>query len=526
MGEYVIAKYIRLSMEDAKNDSLSIESQRLLLDAHIAEMCVPNAVVMEFVDNGHSGTNFERSAVQELLELVRQGKVNCIVVKDLSRFGRNMIETGYYIERVFPLYRIRFIAVSDNHDSAEYEGGVGGMEVAFKFLIHEQYSRDLSMKIKTAKRAKALRGEYVLKNCAFGYKKVDGRLEIDEPAAETVHLIFNMAAEGQSLSKITARLYEEKRPTPSEYKGYAMKKLAKDMSCLWGKAVILDILSDEQYIGTYTAGKTRKVDVGSSKVIDVDKSEWIRIPNHHPAIIGKSVFDAARVKIDRRGEPLRNRKLGTWQRYRNIKSPLQGKVFCGCCEHTMKLSSTKNAAFHCGFTHAASDAVCYRLKMLASDLEPIVLYAIRKQARAILKIAGDSPVYSEQSTEQSAQITEIEAAKCVLYEKYVNREISADEYKAAKAGIDADLERARIVKAVLAKENAKKVSFDGFKQIAAEVVMTKKLTCEITDILIDRVRVYPGGRVEISWKTHDADSVIMNEEGTDDNEVYTVSRKQ
>ena len=207
MGKYVIAKYIRLSIEDAKNDSLSVESQRLLLDAHIAEMCVPDSEVLEFVDNGHSGTNFERPAVQELLELVRQGKVNCIAVKDVSRFGRNMIETGYYIERVFPLFRIRFIAVSDNHDSAEHEGDTGGMELAFKFLIHEQYSKDLGLKIKTAKHAKAIRGELIMKNCAFGYKKVENRLEIDEPAAETVRLIFDMAATGSSLADIAARLY-------------------------------------------------------------------------------------------------------------------------------------------------------------------------------------------------------------------------------------------------------------------------------------------------------------------------------
>jgi DNA invertase Pin-like site-specific DNA recombinase len=137
LGRYVIAKYIRLSIEDGKNESLSVESQRLILDKHIAELCIPNAEILEFVDNGHSGTNFERPAVQELLELVRQGKINCIIVKDLSRFGRSMIETGYYIECVFPLFRIRFIAVLDHHDSAEHEGDTGGMDIAFKFLIHE-----------------------------------------------------------------------------------------------------------------------------------------------------------------------------------------------------------------------------------------------------------------------------------------------------------------------------------------------------------------------------------------------------
>ena len=267
LGEYVVAKYIRLSIEDAKNDSMSIENQRLLLDKHIMDLDLPNAKVIEFVDNGHTGTHFDRPAMTELIELVRQGGISCILVKDLSRFGRNMIETAYLIERVFPLFRTRFISVSDAFDSDKHEGGTGGIEIAFKLLLHEYYSRDLSLKVKTAKRARALRGEFVMKNCAFGYKKVNNRLEIDENSAETVRLIFDLYSSGFSLAKVAARLYEDKRPTPSEY-----RRGMDNPACIWGKPVILDIIHDEQYIGTYTAGKTRKVEVGSSKTVQVDKS--------------------------------------------------------------------------------------------------------------------------------------------------------------------------------------------------------------------------------------------------------------
>ena len=509
MGKYVVAKYIRLSMEDTKNDSLSVENQRLLLDAHIAEMCVPDAEVLEFVDNGHSGTNFERPAVQELLELVRQGKVNCIVVKDLSRFGRNMIETGYYIERVFPLFRVRFIAVSDAHDSDDYEGGTGGMEVAFKFLIHEQYSRDLSMKIKTAKRAKALNGEHVVKNCAFGFKKVDGRLEIDEPAAETVRLIFSMAADGRSLAKITARLYADKRPTPSEYKGYSSRKITKEMSCIWGKSVILDILADEQYIGVYTAGKTRKLDVGSSKVVEVDRADWIRIPNHHPAIVEKALFDTARERIDQRGEPLRKRKLGTGERYKDIKSLLQGKVFCGICGHTMKLSSTRNAAFHCDFTRVAPDAECYRLKVVASELEAVVLRQIREQARAVLKSVDDPASQTKPKTDVDGQIARIEEAKLALYEKYVVRAITAEEYQSEKIVLDTDLGHAKNAQAVLIKEAAQKASIANLRQDAEDALKAKKLSKQVLDALVERVSIYPDNRIKIAWNGLAGESTII-----------------
>jgi DNA invertase Pin-like site-specific DNA recombinase len=173
---YTIAKYIRLSIDDAKTESLSIENQRLYLDSYIAGMDENDVTVLEFVDNGYSGTHFERPAIQELLELVRSGSVNCIIVKDFSRFGRNMIEAGYFLQMVFPLFKTRFISVSDNFDSQV--GDAGGLDVAFKLLISECYSKDISVKIKSAKRAKALSGEFVTKNCVFGYKKVGNRRQI------------------------------------------------------------------------------------------------------------------------------------------------------------------------------------------------------------------------------------------------------------------------------------------------------------------------------------------------------------
>lgn len=149
MRKYVIALYIRLSVEDIKTESLSIPNQRLILREKA--MSLPewdNGEVLEFVDNGHTGTNFERPAVQELLTMVQAGSIDCIIVKDLSRFGRNSIETGYFIERVFPLYHTRFISVSDDFDTVNFKGDTGGIDVAFKYLISECYSRDMSMKTK------------------------------------------------------------------------------------------------------------------------------------------------------------------------------------------------------------------------------------------------------------------------------------------------------------------------------------------------------------------------------------------
>ena len=198
MQKYVIALYIRLSIEDYKYDSLSIENQSLVLHEYAASMPEAlNAEVMEFIDNGYSGTNFERPQVQKLIELVRANQIDCIIVKDFSRFGRNSIETGYFIERVFPLFHTRFISISDDFDSSKFKGDTGGMDMAFKYLISEYYSRDMSIKTKSAKYAKMQRGEYQSKICPYGYRKsADGRMEPDPEAAAVVQLIFQLAAEG------------------------------------------------------------------------------------------------------------------------------------------------------------------------------------------------------------------------------------------------------------------------------------------------------------------------------------------
>ena len=206
MQKYVIALYIRLSIEDYKYDSLSIENQSLVLHEYAASMPEAlNAEIMEFIDNGYSGTNFERPQVQKLIELVRANQIDCIIVKDFSRFGRNSIETGYFIERVFPLFHTRFISISDDFDSSKFKGDTGGMDMAFKYLISEYYSRDMSIKTKSAKYAKMQRGEYQSKICPYGYRKsADGRMEPDPEAAAVVQLIFQLAAPPPTATAIAA----------------------------------------------------------------------------------------------------------------------------------------------------------------------------------------------------------------------------------------------------------------------------------------------------------------------------------
>ena len=250
MRKYLIALYIRLSLEDSKTESMSIPNQRLILREKAMSLHEwENAEVMEFVDNGHSGMNFERPAVQELLEMVQAGKVDCIIVKDLSRFGRNSIETGYFIERVFPLYHTRFISVSDHFDTADYKGDTGGIDVAFKYLISECYSRDMSMKTKSAKYAKMRRGEYQSAICPYGYQKsADGRMEPDKEAAEIVSQMFLWAADGNTVAEIVRRLYAQRVPTPAEYRAAKGKPIhdTSRSNGVWSSSAVIHKLNKEK----------------------------------------------------------------------------------------------------------------------------------------------------------------------------------------------------------------------------------------------------------------------------------------
>jgi DNA invertase Pin-like site-specific DNA recombinase len=287
----MIAKYLRLSVEDERSESLSIPNQRKILNRHLESLDIPNAEFTEFVDNGYTGTNMERPAMQELLELVRGGRIQVIAVKDFSRFSRSSLDSGYFIEQVFPLYGVRFISVSDNFDSEDYKGDTGGIDVAFKFLMHEYYSKDLSMKIKSAFRVKKLSGEAVSGSVPFGYRLSNiKRLEPNPETADIVRLIFKMALEGQSTATIRNTLTQNKIPTPRE----ALRMSRGDDAqpeCRWRTGAVAKILRTVQYTGVYIGGKYSQVAVGSKQTVITAPDEWIMIPDNHPAIISKEDFD-------------------------------------------------------------------------------------------------------------------------------------------------------------------------------------------------------------------------------------------
>ncbi len=300
---YVIALYIRLSLEDSRVESMSIENQKRALHSFVDQMeGIRNIEVLEFIDNGYSGTNFERPAIQKLLGQVQAGEVNCIIVKDFTRFGRNAIEVGYFMERVFPLYGVRFISVNDDFDSGRLHGDTGGLDVAFKYLVAEFYSRDLSVKSKSAKYVKMRRGEYQSKICPYGYRKgPNGRMEPDEETAPVVRLIFEMARDGHSTTQIARALLEKGIQTPGERKA-AQGIVKHDVfrsGGIWQTSTLRNILTDERYTGTYIMGKRAVREVGGNLVRKKEESEWFKIPDHHTPIISKELFQQVQERFPR-----------------------------------------------------------------------------------------------------------------------------------------------------------------------------------------------------------------------------------
>ena len=373
MQSYVIALYIRLSLEDSKYDSLSIENQCLVLHEYAAAM--PEALhaeVLEFIDNGYSGTNFERPQVQKLIEMVRANQIDCIIVKDFSRFGRNSIETGYFIERVFPLFHTRFISVSDDFDSDRHRGDTGGMDVAFKYLINEYYSRDMSIKTKSAKYAKMQRGEYQSKICPYGYRKsADGRMEPDPEAAEVVRLVFQLSAEGVCAAEIARELFRRGIPTPGEYKA-AHGNHTHDVSRthgIWNSSTILRMLEDERYTGTYVIGKRAVLEVGSHQHRMKDRDKWFIIPDHHPAIVDQATFEQAKAKQLRYSLPKKKQR----------DYALKGKIFCGCCGHALSLTLNKTPYYYCRHSDADRDKPCYKMRFEATAIDQAIFVSLKKQ---------------------------------------------------------------------------------------------------------------------------------------------------
>jgi DNA invertase Pin-like site-specific DNA recombinase len=348
----IIAAYLRLSKEDdpTEDESNSITSQRHLLERVTAENFT-DYELLEYADDGYSGTNMNRPGMIALLKAAEGGQLDCVIVKDFSRFSRDYIELGTYIEQIFPFLHIRFISVGDHYDSRDCQGMTADININFRSLLYDFYSKDLSVKVKSALTAKKENGEYACANAPFGYRKDPAdrhRLYVVPQEGEIIRRIFSMAAIGMSSIEIALLLNQEGVKTPIQFKMEAgeTKRSPKGDRFSWSGQSICRILENPFYIGDMVYGKYEQQTVGGSKVLK-PKSSWLHYPGHHPAIIDQPLFEKVQIG--------RNKTRPKQVRERH---PFTGRMICGACGKKMRIRYGRNPYFTCTDRYVTENEAC------------------------------------------------------------------------------------------------------------------------------------------------------------------------
>ena len=293
------AIYVRLSVEDSRTRTLSIETQQLIISRFL-EQNPEISVYDTYIDNGVSGRTFHRPAFQQMLADIEAGLVNCVIVKDLSRLGRNSIDTGYYIEQYFRLHHVRFIAVNELFDTANEDDAHAGIMIPLRNMINEAYALDISRKVKAQQRQAMKDGKFVGARTPYGYNKAKDdchQLVIDPVAAAVVRNIFTWASEGAGLNTIAVRLNEAGVLAPSHYKraqGIITHDNLTGNGC-WQTRTVSKILRAEVYVGDLVQGKTKIID---HQQVHAPADEWTVVQNTHEAIISREQFAQVQTLLD------------------------------------------------------------------------------------------------------------------------------------------------------------------------------------------------------------------------------------
>ncbi|MCL2053345.1 MAG: recombinase family protein [Oscillospiraceae bacterium] len=515
-----LAIYLRISQDDDNvNESNSISNQRDLIHSYIAaDSAFSDCEVLEFADDGWSGMNFERPKVQELLELAKRGKIQTIIVKDLSRWGRNYAEVNEHLDKIFPFLGIRFISINDNYDSMDFKGQTAPLDVAFSSLMHDIYVRELSEKVRQSHRAKALRGEYFCGMAPFGYirsKTEKNKLVVDEVAALIIRRIFDMACEGKSNSKIAAVLNSEGTDSIGAYRvksgrSYVGRKPANGKS-YWSDSQISFLLKDERYTGTMVSCKTTVALPSSKQIIKIPESEWVRVPDTHEAIIPKEQFADVQKRFNKTTNS-KNPKYANLNRPKYIPSPFKGRIFCGHCERSMQVDRWGGKYHFCDSQRLKREQDCNSDKTYIADLKAIVLSAVKVEAQKVFDNNRKRKATAAQSNSEKemvlseykgllSRISQLERCKTALYEKFADDKLEKDRYIKAKADLSKELSDAQ---ARLADLNSRLQGFEGQmveydnEPLLQSILVAEELTDEML-FPVERIVVYAPDRIELQF---------------------------
>ena len=515
--------YIRLSKEDLKkikqgrDDSNSVVNQRGVLMAFYEQNIEEFESIEFYIDDGHTGTDADREDFQRLLSDVMSGKINCVVVKDLSRFARNYSDAGSLIDNLFVQLNVRFISLGDDVDSYKRPDSVSDIKVPITNVINDNYCFQTSKKIRQVFDYKRRDGQYIGSFAPYGYVKAPEdkhKLVVDPDAAEVVKLIFSLYLKGTSKRAIALYLNEHDIPSPSAYrqaKGLPAGRGSADS--LWGAGVVNTLLTNGIYTGDLIQGRRR---VKSYKVHDIEavpEEEWVRVPNTHEAIIDKAIFAKVQehLKRDTRSAP-KKRELHLFS----------GFLKCADCGRSVIRCAGKNnnVYYACSTYKNHSRTACTMHSIKHNRLEAAVLFAIQQQVHLAVSYSdlvariNAAPVKRSQShrlndliAAKERELAKVSRYKQSIYQDWKDGEITRQEYHFMKADYDEKMasltdalasltaERDELANGVN-NEHPALVAFMKYQNIST---LTRKILIE----LVDHIKVYENGNISVKFKFAD-----------------------
>ena len=528
--------YLRLSDEDnGGRGKDSIHNQlELLLD--FAEGLEKTEIVETYTDNGRTGTDFDRPEWERMMEDIRKRKINCVIVKDLSRFGRNYLEAGDYLEKVFPFLGVRFIAVNDHYDSKGEIFKEKDLITEFKNLANDYYSRDISKKIMSAFRTKKEQGQFIGSMAPYGYILKENHFIIDEPAAAVVRRIFLMKMQGASFVEIAKTLNQESIPSPSRYAGERGGKKYKDCShILWQPQAVSRILYNPTYVGDMVQGRNNRSIYSKEKQGKREEEAWEIRKDSHPAIIEREVFEKMQKLKEKNSKTWKDRQGGPG--YENI---LEGILVCGHCQHVMRRNKDvrKGKAqyyFYCGSAYNYSHTQCDTSSVIDYKIFDMVLRQIKLQ----IALAVEAKTLTEQMKRSSRYTLFLKEKKKArrqikdelgrtiylktnIYEDLKQGVLTKEEFLEAKEKYTL---RITELEKELYKKEAELGAFEQYISGSNKWMETflqfqgaEKLTREMAVELLEKVEVFRDKRLHIKFRFRNEYEYLMRQVDTEDRE--------
>lgn len=504
-----LALYLRISQDDGKSgESESIQNQRDLLYHYLKNHSeFDDWNILEFQDDGVSGTTFQRPGVQKMLQLCGS-TITCILVKDFSRFGRNLIEVGNYLDQIFPFLGVRFIAVTENFDSESNinKGHTIGLDVSLKAMVYEMYSRDLSQKVTCVKEAQMRKGFYIGGFAFYGYKKSDKekhRLVANEEAAQVVRRIFTMAADGNTPREIAIQLNKEEILTPYRYR--KERKVNPNIVLpnvtehnLWTQISVRNIIADERYTGCYIGKKEKRLDISTKKRIAIPEKEWIRVENVHEALVSKELFQKA-------GTVLIKKKK---QKPRANKELFAGFLKCQSCGRILHYTDCKNPSFYCKTRNCSPQAECASIRISKEELQTGILTAIKAEMHLILqteKMIAEG-ISQEEVINKQIECLHMKKRKSkqeqfILFERFTDGKLVKEDFNIKKQCVANRIAELNRYQADLIEKlkNLEQEKGYNLHEHLGKYACANTLTREILIELIREIKVFPDNRIEIVW---------------------------